>query len=84
MGNSILTQFFPIGKATKSSVYNLCMSVASITMPLLISRVIASNPRQIMLIILIAAVVGHVVITIATIRYKKVFGISAFSNSKKN
>lgn len=84
MGNSILAQFFPIGKATKSSVYNLCMSVASITMPLLISRVIARNPKQIMLIILIAAVAGHVVITIATMRYKKVFGISAFSNSKKN
>ncbi|MDN6751332.1 MFS transporter [Tetragenococcus koreensis] len=85
MGNSLLNQFFDKNKGRNTSMYFFAMSLGSYIMPTLASSMEASNNfTLIMLLDAVVAFVAFAIMAIIAIRYKHIFGVSGFSNSKKN
>lgn len=85
MGNSLLNQFFDKNKGRNTSMYFFVMSLGSYIMPTIASSLQASNQfTLIMLLDAIVAFVAFALMAVASVRYKHVFGSSAYSNAKKD
>lgn len=83
LGNSMLSQFFDENMGRNTSIYFLSMSVGTLAMPNLASWLKSTDFTKVMLVDAIVALIAFVLMFILSNRYKKIFGVSAFSRSNK-
>ncbi|MGT2958198.1 MFS transporter [Streptococcus bovimastitidis] len=85
MGNAVLNQFFDKNKGRNTSIYYFVMALGSYIVPMLASKLIAANRADlIMLFVSVCGFASAALMMIAGKRYGHIFGVSVFSNSKKD
>lgn len=82
LGNSLLNQFVDTNKGRNTSLYFFTMSIGSYLMPTIASYLQTRDFTLVMLLDGIVGIVAFVLMLIVARRYKIVFGVSPFSNSK--
>lgn len=84
MGNAVLNQFFDKNKGRNTSIYYFVMALGSYIVPMLASKLIAANRADlIMVFVSICGFASAALMIFASKRYRHIFGVSVFTNSKK-
>ncbi|MBF0776506.1 MFS transporter [Streptococcus azizii] len=84
MGNAVLNQFFDTNKGRNTSIYYFVMALGSYIVPQLAANLIASGQAEIiMVIVAVTGIASAALMLFAGTRYRHIFGVSVFSNSKK-
>lgn len=91
MGNAILNQFFDTNQGRNTSIYYFVMALGSIIIPKSAAVLLATNeageyPYAPYILLMIAATgfISGALMLFAGKRYSHIFGVSVFSNSKKD
>lgn len=81
MGNALLNQFFDQNKGRNTSIYFFVMSLGSYIMPTVAAYLRETNFTLVMLLVAGVAFLSFVLMLILGVRYKHIFGKSAFDRS---
>ncbi|HEL2057412.1 TPA: MFS transporter [Streptococcus suis] len=85
MGNAVLNQFFDTNKGRNTSIYYFVMALGSYIVPKAAASLIAAGQAEvIMLIVAGTGIASAALMFFAGTRYRHIFGVSIFSNSKKD
>lgn len=83
LGNALLNQFIDRNKGRNTSIYFFSMSLGSYIMPTIASYLRDTNFTLVMLLDAVVAFIAFGLMLALSFRYKHIFGVSAFSNDKK-
>lgn len=72
LGLTVMSEFFPTGKGSVTGFFYTSGSIASFTIPLFTG--LMSSLRMIMFFDVVIALIGFIVTTIITLRYRQLFG----------
>ncbi|HFH9837311.1 TPA: MFS transporter [Streptococcus suis] len=85
MGNAVLNQFFDTNKGRNTTIYYFVMALGSYIVPQAAASLIAAGQAEaIMLIVAGTGIASAALMFFAGTRYRHIFGVSIFSNSKKD
>lgn len=85
MGNAVLNQFFDTNKGRNTSIYYFVMALGSYIVPQAAASLIrAGQAEAIMLVMAATGIISSALMWFIAKRYGYVFGVSVFSNAKKD
>lgn len=83
MGNALFNQFFDQNKGRNTSLYYFVMSLGSYIMPTVAAYLRETDFTLVMLLVAIVAFTSFALMLFLGTRYKYIFGVPVFSNSRK-
>lgn len=84
MGNALFNQFFDQNKGRNTSLYYFIMSLGSYIMPTVAAYLRETDFTLVMLLVAFVAFASFILMVVLGTRYKHIFGVTAFSNSRED